>query len=283
MQDTSYPPPQQDVPAARPILVARPLEPSASGGAANPLLLHGVSAPAALFALLIVILVGIIASFVIQVVSLRNLEPGDGDEFAVHLVAVKLFDALMSCALLTVVAAGLRVRLSAFGLYLRQFGLQLGYSVVTLVANYAYMIATIPLILLLMHYFPGLAEDNRRRMEFGSAMPLHDFRLSVALLIPVAVHEEIVFRGMLLPLLRRLLGSWWGAVAISSVAFGMLHIAQGVTGIIQITGVGVVFSIAFILTRSLLVVVLAHFTFDLLQFQLMRFMLSMAENFPELT
>ena len=51
MHDASYPPPQQELPTARPILVARPLELSAWGGAANPLLLNGVSMPAALFAL----------------------------------------------------------------------------------------------------------------------------------------------------------------------------------------------------------------------------------------
>lgn len=283
MQDASYPPPQPEYPEARPILVARPAGETRQDSALDVLALNGVSTPAALSALLVVVLIGIVLSFAIQIVSLSRLEPGDGDSFAMNLIGVKLLDGLMACVLLGVVAAALRVRLAAFGLQLQKFGLQLGYSVLTLIANYVYMITTIPLFILLMHFFPSLEEDALQRTEFGSAMPLHDLKRSIALLVPVAVHEEIVFRGMMLPLLRRVLGSWWGAVVISSVVFGMLHIAQGVTGIIQITGVGVVFAIAFIRTRSLLAVILAHFAFDLLQFQLMRFILSVRETLPPLT
>jgi len=59
-------------------------------------------------------------------------------------------------------------------------------------------------------------------------------------------------------------------VLISSLVFAALHIDQGLAGVFQVLGVSVVLALAFILTRSLCVVTIAHFAFNFLQFQLMR-------------
>ena len=66
------------------------------------------------------------------------------------------------------------------------------------------------------------------------------------------------------------MGSWSAAIVISSAIFAVLHFDQGWIGVIQIMGVGTVFAVFFVLSRSLSAVVIAHFTFNFLQFQMMR-------------
>jgi len=68
------------------------------------------------------------------------------------------------------------------------------------------------------------------------------------------VAEELIFRGMLLRLVEELLGSW-GAVAISAVVFGLLHLANpngtiwgGAAIAIE---AGLLFAAIYLLTRSL--------------------------------
>ena len=50
--------------------------------------------------------------------------------------------------------------------------------------------------------------------------------------------------------------------------FGALHYAQGVIGMLQVTGIGLILTLVFIKTRSIVTVILAHFMFDFAQFQL---------------
>jgi membrane protease YdiL (CAAX protease family) len=54
------------------------------------------------------------------------------------------------------------------------------------------------------------------------------------------------------------------------VLFGALHFSQGWIGMLQIVGLAVVLGTCFVLTRSLLAVIVAHFVFDFVQLQLVR-------------
>lgn len=275
------------IPMARPIIFAHPIAIDHSFEVppepASPLLLPNASRSRVSASLLAVLVIGIVLSFAIQMVSLFNLDPVQGDAFAVRLIAMKFVDAALACILLSALASLNGVTAASFGIRFGGLLQQIGFGFLTLLANYAYMIATIPLVMLLIQEFPELMEDAKERLEFGSMLPVQNFWLSVVLLICVATHEEITFRGLMLPLLRKLIGSWWGAVAISSVIFGALHIAQGVIGVVQITGLGIVFSIAFIRSRSLITVIFAHFAFDLLQFQLLRFTSTFSHEMPKFT
>lgn len=76
----------------------------------------------------------------------------------------------------------------------------------------------------------------------------------------VAAFEELLFRGVLIGAAAAATGwSPWIFVLPASVAFGLGHGLQGRIGILLTTLLGVVLAAAFVLTNSLLVVVLAHY------------------------
>jgi len=82
---------------------------------------------------------------------------------------------------------------------------------------------------------------------------------------------------------RRVLGSWWWAGLVSASLFAGLHVFhQGVlAGMIQIFGVGVVLTVFFIVSRSLLAVTIAHFLFDFVQFQVIRMLPDLEQMLEE--
>ncbi|WP_318566797.1 CPBP family intramembrane glutamic endopeptidase [Salinigranum marinum] len=83
----------------------------------------------------------------------------------------------------------------------------------------------------------------------------------------IAGFEELLFRGVLVGVFAAGFGlSPWLLAALSSVAFALGHGAQGPAGVV-VTGVlGFVLAAAFVLTGSLLVVVVAHYLVNALEF-----------------
>jgi CAAX protease family protein len=71
-----------------------------------------------------------------------------------------------------------------------------------------------------------------------------------------SVTEEILYRGFL-----TLLAGLWGAVLISSIAFGLGHIYQGWMGVVRTSCIGLAFGVAYALTNSLWWLMLAHTMF----------------------
>lgn len=69
--------------------------------------------------------------------------------------------------------------------------------------------------------------------------------------------EELLFRGYLMWALTPFV-SVWGAVAISSIMFGLMHAYQGRQGVVRTTLIGVAFGAGFALTQSLWWLMLAH-------------------------
>jgi membrane protease YdiL (CAAX protease family) len=89
-----------------------------------------------------------------------------------------------------------------------------------------------------------------------------------AVVLPlVAGFEELLFRGVLIGVFAAGFGvSPWVLAGLSSVAFALGHGAQGRVGI-AVTGVlGFVLAMAFILTESLVTVVVAHYLVNALEF-----------------
>jgi membrane protease YdiL (CAAX protease family) len=86
--------------------------------------------------------------------------------------------------------------------------------------------------------------------------------------IPViGVSEEVLFRGALVGAVA--VGfevSPWVLVALSSLAFGAAHTAQGPIGVIVTTVFGAILGGAFVLTGNLLVVIVAHAVVDTVEF-----------------
>jgi len=157
------------------------------------------------------------------------------------------------------------------GLRLDGLGTQLGWSALTLLGAYAYMIGTAIFFIVLVELSGDAQQELQQRAKFMKGLPTSDLATSLLLLIAVGFHEELLFRGLMLPLLKRATSRWWVAVALSSATFGMLHFTQGWVAMIQVTGLGVVLSLFFIRSRSLIAVALAHFAFNFLQFQILNF------------
>ncbi len=225
--------------------------------------LQSISPFAALLAILAVVLLAVVAPPILTEVCAGRWTR------EAALVFEKSVSAAVGIALLTFAAWRTRSPHEAFGLTAQRPGLQIGVGLATVPVIYLVMVA-VGVAALVVSLLAGadVESEAEQRFETLRDLPLGSFAISIPLLLAVAIHEEAVFRGLLLPLTRRLTGSWIAAVILTSLLFGLLHFAQGMMAMIQITGISIVLSIAFYVSRSLWAVIGAHFVFDLIQFQL---------------
>lgn len=181
--------------------------------------------------------------------------------------------ALLAAGLLFYLIMRHRLTSSSFGVRSDRLGEQFAWSLGALMGVYAALLVSVYLVGVIIALYPETGTDLEKRIEFAEQLPAKNIGTTVVLLIAVAVNEEVIFRGLLLPYLRRITGRWIWAGLISTLLFASLHIPnQGLLGGIQIIAIGAVLSIFFLLSRSLLAVIVAHFCFDLIQFQLLRFL-----------
>lgn len=199
--------------------------------------------------------------------------PGD-----LPLVAIKWFEATIVAGLAGYLLLRHRMQPAALGFRLQGIGWQVAWGVGGLVAAYLYMALSTLAITRVAPYLPGLEQDMQRRLDFVSQMPVQNMGSTVALLIAVAFHEELLFRGLLLTLMRRGAGSWTVAVLLSTGMFSLLHFPQGWLAMIQVAGLSLIFSWIRIGSRSLPAVMITHFGFDFLKFQLLRWALPYLQN-----
>lgn len=91
--------------------------------------------------------------------------------------------------------------------------------------------------------------------------------LLVVVLPIIAIFEELLFRAALIGGFATWLDvSAWLLVVLSSVAFGIGHVTQGRLGVV-VTGVlGVALGTAFVVTNSLIVVIVAHYVINAVEF-----------------
>ncbi len=90
----------------------------------------------------------------------------------------------------------------------------------------------------------------------GAAVDSLVGRVLLALFVPVA--EELFFRGLLLDRLTGILKSRIMAAALTSVLFGLAHLASGNTIVITMTVLSIVLCVATLHTRSLLWPIALH-------------------------
>ncbi|KDE59246.1 hypothetical protein EL22_23960 [Halostagnicola sp. A56] len=90
----------------------------------------------------------------------------------------------------------------------------------------------------------------------------------LAFVLPIiAVFEELLFRAALIGVFEAGFDiSPWLLAAVSSIAFGLGHGMQGSVGILVTGALGFVLAAAFVLTGNLLVVVVAHYLINALEF-----------------
>ena len=89
--------------------------------------------------------------------------------------------------------------------------------------------------------------------------------LTLGLLL-VGIFEELVFRGYMHTFISRFTKSSFAIVAISSVAFGLIHWSLGLHVVLITSIIGAVFMVVYMRTRSLPPVMLAHFAINFIDF-----------------
>lgn len=198
------------------------------------------------------------------------------------MLASKGVEAVLAMLVAAICLWRLRLRPAGIGLNGRHLGRQAGWSLAALASVYVAMIGFAVFVIPLINAFPQVQRDLIHRVEFVQMVPSADLGTAALLMAAVAVHEELLFRGLLIPLLGRVLRSKVAAVIASSALFGVLHITQGFMATVQIACVGAALGICFVASRSLLAVIVAHFLFNLLQLQLMKLLPSAEELLREL-
>ncbi len=258
--------------------MARPLAyipVSYAGAAAAPVAfdLSSISRPAAALDLLLLLTIALILPLGTHFADALLTRETPEFSFSPALIVTKVFDALLLLTFALYFLRRNRLPPSAFGAQLDRLGRQFLWGLLALAALYVALVPSIGLITLLVTLFPQLAPDLEHRTEFLNLLPLHSLASTVVLLVPVAIHEELLFRGLLIPYLHRLGLRWPGAVLLSTVVFALLHVTQGWLAIPQIFAVGLVLGAFLVWSRSLLAVMIAHFCFDLIQTEAARFLL----------
>jgi len=90
--------------------------------------------------------------------------------------------------------------------------------------------------------------------------PLFFFWLTLGWIVGGIV-EELVFRGFLIQIGERLLGSWsvWPVAAGGAIVFGLSHYYQGLAGMLTTGILGFLFAVIFIVSkRNLILTMLVH-------------------------
>lgn len=113
----------------------------------------------------------------------------------------------------------------------------------------------------------GIDYSEALRGSLAPASPAGWFILLVIVLPVIAVAEELLFRAVLIGGLAASIGiDPWILIILSSVVFSLGHGIQGTGGIIVTGGLGIVLGVAFVLSQSLLLVIVAHYVVNALEF-----------------
>lgn len=266
-----------DLPPGIPL--ARPVEWPAWSSAADPLLLadetrRAVWADIGLFVICLIVveslMVGALKAFVLP----RLGVPEDSVE--------PLPDSVRQTLLLptiTLRAAGLITSVLVISRYRRQsvrsVGLRTSKIAVDVPLGLAAVVVAYGLIALTMFTLWWVWPDVSREME-ENARRIMGFvpRLKPWQFLPFAgligVYEELVFRGFLMPRVRRALGGWTWAVLITTFLFTGLHaIEQTRAALVIVLVLSLLFSGLTVWRRSIVPAVVAHAVFDLSQFLLL--------------
>jgi uncharacterized protein len=101
--------------------------------------------------------------------------------------------------------------------------------------------------------------------DIGALLPRTrgELRFGAALSLNAGLVEELLFRLGMPALLFGITGNGTLAFLLASVLFGLLHIYQKATGVIAATVLGLIFSLIYLLTGSIWVVIITHALVDL--------------------
>jgi membrane protease YdiL (CAAX protease family) len=106
--------------------------------------------------------------------------------------------------------------------------------------------------------------EEKRRMRWILPQSLRDLSWWPFVSLTAGIVEEIVYRGVMYVLWRRITGEVWLATAICVVAFSLAHFVQGWKGMVLIAVMSVGFHLIVFATGDLYTAMAGHFLYDLL-------------------
>jgi membrane protease YdiL (CAAX protease family) len=178
-----------------------------------------------------------------------------GEWLAIDYIAVKLFPLAVIAWLIT----SRRMTLADFGLVSQPAAafvltLVLAAAVATLIDQNAYS---------LLAGLPGYSALGGMPEIRNSAW--NRFDLSVGLLF-VGFVEELVFRAYAHTVIRRYTENPAAIIAISAIAFGLIHWSLGLVSVLVTAVIGAVFMAFYLRTRSVPALALAHFAVNFIDY-----------------
>lgn len=146
------------------------------------------------------------------------------------------------------------------GLHLKDFGGEVWTAFWSLVIIFSFNLAVMVMISI---FLPDLATKlAKERTEVFKLFPAISPLWLILITAFVGFYEELVFRGFLITRLKVVAGNLWAALVISSVLFGVVHNYQDPLAMVQITVIGFILGMMFVLRKSLISPILAHMAFD---------------------
>lgn len=263
-------------PAPPPLPYAQPLAHDA-----DPLLLMSQTRASALGDVILIhfifVAMLIAPGFVFAMLGLQTLlenSPGLG-------MAVTLGVGFATVGIALLIARLRNQPLAALGIHGRDMAINIGVGVaagfVILLSIFAFRV------------FLAMVSKSIRNAMFQSAkdtgdtIPEMSFLLTLVVAAGVGLYEELLFRGFALPRLRRLTGSWVAATIIGSILFALLHGYQGFVGMVTVFFLSVGLSITFVLRKSIVPVIVAHFLIDAIGFTMLHLVNPEDLKLPETT
>ena len=138
----------------------------------------------------------------------------------------------------------------------------IGIAILIMVIVLAFMAAVVPIISSALDV--TIPKSSTDRFEFLLGNPLYlAIYLLVVIWVGAAIGEELLMRGFLLNSPMSLFGERkagiFSAVVLHATIFGMLHISQGIPGIISTGVVAVIFALVYLYNgRKLFPLIIAH-------------------------
>jgi membrane protease YdiL (CAAX protease family) len=263
----SEPPSENELPQARPVDRAPPLEPAGQEGVLSE---HDSGAPLIIRqrkgSILIDLLVasGVFFGFLlgseVLIGAALNLGPNSPPAGAWVMVAQRGGLALITLVVLLALVHKNGQSLASIGLR----GDRLARAVLWGLVAYAVVIGyALGLGAVFKVLWPEAIKAMEKAQEHNASR-LPSMSIGVVLLfsLVVAVSEELYFRGFVLTRLKALLGPWTASVLISSVVFAVLHAPQGIVAVGVIFGLSVLLGVWFIWRSDLIVPIIAHMLFN---------------------
>ncbi len=108
------------------------------------------------------------------------------------------------------------------------------------------------------------SREEKQRMMWMLPNKPSDLAWWVGVSLVAGIVEEIVYRGVMVELWQRVLGSWWPAVLVCSAAFALAHFVQGVRTVVIIGLFAIGNHLIVRASGDLYTAMAIHFVYDLL-------------------